>query len=147
MWAIILCQPGKNALDFIRTALHICSAFTFFGPNSDAAAPHNSCFQFSECSKFLATFVPLAYPRWIVCAVSVMWVSWISSDYDNHIYLMLSDFLTMPKLPKLSTCFVCASLKTGTIVIGLLQLDASIILIIASIVAMAAPSVNMVVIC
>ena len=98
----------------------------------------------SAPTKFLATFVPLAYPRWIVCAVSVMWVSWISSDYDNHIYLMLSDFLTMPKL---STCFVCASLKTGTIVIGLLQLDASIILIIASIVAMAAPSVNMVVIC
>ena len=70
MWAIILCQPGKNALDFIRKALHICSAFTFFGPNSDAAAPHNSCFQFSECSNK----VPCN-----VCAFGVSQMDWLCS--------------------------------------------------------------------
>ena len=43
-------------------------------------------FSLSEPTKFLATIVSLAYPRRIVCAVSVMWESWmrvISSDFDK----------------------------------------------------------------
>ena len=53
----------------------------------------------------------------------------------------------MPKLLKLASFGGCASLKTGTLVIGSLNLVGLVILIFASIVAVATPTVSMVVIC
>ena len=47
----------------------------------------------------------------------------------------------MPKLLKLASFGGCASLKTGTLVIGSLNLVACVMGIIASIVCMAAPTV------
>ena len=66
---------------------------------------------------------------------------------DNQIYstLSVSDFLTMPKLPRVVS--LCGSLKTGTLIIGSLNLVGLVILIFASIVAVATPTVSMVVIC
>ena len=61
--------------------------------------------------------------------------------------LSVSDFLTMLKLPRLLSFCGCTTLKTGTLVIGSLNLVKDVILIIASIVMMAEPTVNMVVIC
>ena len=53
----------------------------------------------------------------------------------------------MPKLPKLSNFCGCTSLKKGTLIIGSLNLVGLVILIFASIVAVATPTVSMVVIC
>ena len=62
-----------------------------------------------------------------------------TSQVSNLLYLALSvsDLFTMVSLPKLSNCGACISLKTGTLIIGALNLVGSVICIIASIGTMA----------